>query len=76
MPPHWTTRHRELYASIDKYDRYCGVLGFLPKQLALIAFPESFWNNTPEHALNTVRLHIDETLQSIQDTLTLAAYKT
>jgi ribonuclease HI len=75
-PPHWSSRHRELYESIDKYDRYCGVLGFLPKQLALIAFPESFWDNTPEHALNTVRLHIEDTLQSIQDTLTLAAYKT
>ena len=68
--------HQTLLNKANAYDRYCGVLGFLPPAIINLAYPPAFWDTLPDHAYKATRLHIDKTLHAIQRHLLVAARKT
>jgi hypothetical protein len=58
---------------MNKFDRYCGTLGFLPLKLEHLLIPNELWANTPEQALNGLRQHIDEHKEKLKDLLLASA---
>ena len=65
--------HQTLLDKVNAYDRYCGVLGFLPPELIKLAYPSTYWATLPDHAYRATRSHIDNTMKAIQRHLLRAA---
>jgi hypothetical protein len=68
-PTQWPEESKVIIDAINKYDRYCGTLGFLPPKIEQLLVPKELWDSTPEHSLNRLRQHIDEHKQRLADLL-------
>ena len=68
-PSQWSEEGMANIDAMNKYDRYCGMLGFLPPKIEQLLIPKELWESTPEQSINSLRQHIDEHKQRLQDLL-------